>query len=101
MRNECARRFQAPAAPVPPPSGRIAKVEAFAELLSAAHDAYAATAKPISAAAIAADHDRIAARLGMKPIAPPAPAPALAEALHPLDEPPRTRSDCSDGKRTS
>jgi hypothetical protein len=88
VRNECARRFHKAPPPGLPPAGRVAKAEAFADLLRAAHDAYAPS-KPLAAAAFAADHDRLAARLGMKPVKARAAAPATAEALHPLDEPPR------------
>jgi hypothetical protein len=91
VRNECARRFARPAPPSPPPADLarvMAKTGALAELLAAAHQGYG-PAKPLSAAAMAADHNRIAVHLGMKPIAVPAATPGK-ESLHRLDEPPRT-----------
>jgi hypothetical protein len=91
VRNEGARRFLAPApqAPMPPDVARVAsKTVALVELLAAAHKA-AGAAKPLCAAAFAADHDRLAARVAAKPLgAAPAAMPKVA--LHPLDEPPRS-----------
>jgi hypothetical protein len=92
VRSECARRFpgREPLTPVPGIiASTVSRLTALADALRAAHASYKGRGLAQSAAAMAADHDRLAARLGMKPIGAAAPAPDLAASLHPLDEPPR------------
>ncbi|MEM7306233.1 MAG: hypothetical protein AAF682_06165 [Planctomycetota bacterium] len=72
-------------APPEPPPFKLPRTRAYLSALRAASEDYAEEGRRNSAAALAADHDRLAARLAAEPLRAGLPAPST---LHPFDPPP-------------
>ena len=91
LRNAWRRRFAPLPAEVDGPDPRpmkLARTDALLAALSAEHAALVEAGRERAAAAIGADHNRLAAYLGSEPLELDVPAP-VKDPLHPWDESPR------------